>query len=143
MRLKKPIATRRFQGLLPVPCPQVEVALGHSGAVSYRATALVDTGASLTLADASMAESIGIEVEAGDKVAVSGVDGSTQYVFIHRADLRLLHNGNPKLVVPGAYVGFARWPLTQTVVLGQRDFLERVALVHRASPPKPFMILEF
>ncbi|MBI3114970.1 MAG: retroviral-like aspartic protease [Candidatus Kerfeldbacteria bacterium] len=106
---------RYGQGILRPVIP-VEVRFGKQ---SVRYEVMVDSGADGSFFDWGIAETLGIDVEAGERVSVQGITGEPGDCFRHSVTLVV---GGHEIAVP---VGFMQLPEDGIGAVGQEGFFER------------------
>ena len=125
--------------------PEFLVRVG-AGDRSRLLTALLDTGATYTLANRSIATRLGLTWDQGARVLIQ-FGGSKRPVPAYRHDLTasVLQEGSqfPVLQFEQVAVHFVDASLPgDRILLGQRDWLERMRLVQRNQGDRPFLILD-
>jgi hypothetical protein len=98
--------------------PIVPVQLSVSGGEWLATSALVDSGASISLFDGSIGEGLGLTVRSGKKIRPSGIGGSIT-AYVHRLRLKI---GDEELDSDVAFTYKRRLPLN---LLGRASVFER------------------
>jgi len=100
--------------------PEVAITIsGKNG--NRRLFALVDSGASVCVADSAIAESAGIELNKKDMLYIGGVIGGGRGEPVYPANVTIKVEGLKELVVP---VYFGKISRAFTFILGQKGFFD-------------------
>jgi hypothetical protein len=100
--------------------------------------ALVDSGASYTLARWELADDLEIDPMAGRKVSIGPLGPRQLSAYEARVTLSARKNGHDVVTLSDSYVYFTKdMPSWVDVLLGQHDALERMIFVQQNFLPEP------
>lgn len=119
--------------------PIVTVRFSNGERESPDVSALVDSGATVTLVTWDLADDLGIDPTAGTYIKLQGLGGGA-YACVMKAAITFIASGGKQVFsLPDASVGFtkAALPANLDVLLGQCDALERMSFVQLNHNPKP------
>lgn len=89
------------------------------GGVSRKYEVLVDSGADFCIFDAEIGELLGLDIESGEKLPVSGITGVTETYYVHEVEIRV--GGWPFKIKAGFLKNFPRYGYG---VVGQVGFFD-------------------
>lgn len=124
--------------------PYISARLGLGEATTKRIHALVDTGASFTVATFELAAQLGLSpgsFKRNPSMKLAGLGGKEVHAWAMRLDLHLWTANQPVLLLPHTLVWFYDGRSDDPLILGQHDVLERLTFVQRNHPPAREFVL--
>ena len=122
--------------------PMVRVHFGFSDGWSPTFRALVDSGASISIAQAGIARSLGIDLDQGQEIRLQGAGGSSVSGPLLTIPMKLgPHSGSEPLVLDDMRIVFTDHSIPAQILLGQHNLLERLSFIQRNQLPIPEFVL--
>ena len=103
--------------------PIIPIQLEHDGRVLLYEV-LVDSGADCCVFDAEIGEALGLDVESGERGAVSGLTGSPEFQYFHEVTLRI--GGHPHRARAGFLRNISRYGHG---IVGQQGFFDQYVVI--------------
>ncbi len=112
--------------------PIIEFVIYHKNRIT-RTSALIDSGATISVFKDEVAEQLGIEIEKGEKTYLGGVGGRIKG-YIHKLKVEI---GGKKFICP---IVFSHEYLVSFNLLGRQEFFRRFKIIFEEK--KNFLKLE-